>query len=393
MSYSTNFLEGVKQRFGLVPMKGEPIRDFEKRVYETVHKKQAPGAGLAGKLLFMTCKTDRYGRRDVTKEVQDILDRYVGIREIPIDAFEVDEITTAKGCTLEEPDGSAVVVSKDMKDNTEELVQMFSDGLENLLLGKNVRLSLKEPKSEWLYFRAGFLDGSSVHNLYCSIFDGFLRNETFIKLHEGVHATHINNHKYGTRKRGLKDSRMIDATMAAIPILGPVLKAKRFGFAVDTEAWAYKVGLDEYMPELFGKAERLLLRGCKSSKQELIGLRQQIIGLNSHTAKTIIKQSYLNTSMKGYGFAKGDYAKAAVEAVYGALLLGIPISLGHAAGYTMILYGAHNLVKIPFSLYFQKKIDRTVDSIDRLAAHYGGTGKAFYETLGMTVSEAAKKMN
>ncbi|MFH2027801.1 MAG: hypothetical protein ABIJ08_01560 [Nanoarchaeota archaeon] len=385
-----HFYEAVKKEFGLVREKGESRTAFEKRVYETVYDKDT----VQDNLLFRKLKDDIRLKHQNTREVQAIIERYLGIKNAPIDAFEADfGNEQARGCAWHDEDGSAIIITHDMPDNTSRIVRNLSRDLSTLLSGEKV--DSESGNYTHVCYRAGLDQENSLDNMYINMLPELFKNETFIKIHEGIHALHMNNHKSGRRKKVRNGNAYIKELLPfMIPLLGSVFRSKRFGFTVETECLAYKVGLDTYVSELIDKAvEQLGSRySIPADEGGVSALKMEFFKRNSAMAKAIVRTKYLHDGKRGYGEASDNYGKALTNGFIGAMLLSTGSTTMHIIGLYMVARSANKAIKSPISYYFEGKIGRYVDVLDQLIDHHGGAGKAFYETLGMSFREMKKQL-
>jgi hypothetical protein len=373
------FLSEVKHQFGLVPSNGEPLHAFERRVWATVHDKYDPTKGI---MLHIVSKPF-----ETTRGVQQVLERYLGIREAPLTAYEGGiRVKLMRGGTIEEPDGSSFMVTMDQPDNTQELIEHTRNGLESIIEGKPIRHELAAPG---FFLTAGFQSERSLDNLFCSMYEKFMENETFIQLHEGIHAIHLNNHRYGRRTGQLENHVVRTVALINIPIFGPLYRFPRFACDVESETLAYKVGIDAFAEDILNRAalQYRSRSGEGIDEQVLDDIKVGFRDMSTRLTKTIIRERYLHNPLKGYGSPTGGYAIGLSRSFLGAVFLGHHNIVSQALGVWFIAGAASSFIKIPLSLYFSRKIDRCVDTIDRLSAVYGSSGKAFYETLGSSFKE------
>ncbi|MBT7903034.1 hypothetical protein HN587_04150 [Candidatus Woesearchaeota archaeon] len=398
-------LDGIKQEFGLVPAIDESITEFEKRVSETVSKKQDPLEHIVLKSLK---SAGVVANRNTTHEVQDLLYKYLGIHSGPLDAFETKHMPDALnmgGFTTEQEDGSAIIVTRELPDNSFAIEVSSTIGLAYVLRDTLPEISFdplqsgigKAIISADLSFSDDPLE-ARLKNYYCMIIDELFKNSDFIMFHEGIHAIHLNNHNYGRRKKTKNkkptnpESKLKRLALSyRLPIIGSITRAKRFNFTVETEAFAYKVGLDVFVTEILKTATQNLKEkfGIEIHPGELDTVEKLLKQYNSKFTKAIIREGYLNT-FRGYGFAHKNYGSALLNGMYGGILLGTGVLPLQIVGGLMLIKGANQTSKIPFAAYFERKIEKFVDTLDRLSEEYGGANKAFYETLGMNYSEIKK---
>ncbi|RMF55786.1 hypothetical protein D6745_01155 [Candidatus Woesearchaeota archaeon] len=392
---SPEWLEAVKREFGLVPAKGEPIEEFERRVQETVYGKSKPNEQTLSGLLLQA----GFVHPDpVTDEVQEITERFLGIRREPIDSYEakgkgIMTLLGAGGFAFGEPDGSAVTVTQDLPDNRSELIRTTALNLERIILGERVDVAGDDlsPRMKKVFEEAGLNNGSPLSNMYQTMYSQFLNNETFLKLHEGIHANHFNNHRYGRRKnkKPAKLRSVAEIILNYFPVIGNFVKARRFNFTVESESLAYKVGLDEYTNYVLDQAAtQVRSRGrVRLCDDDLEKIKESFREMNTRFSKAIIQEGYLKAPLRGYGSIYENYQSALLNAFFGAWLAGFDHPIPKILGTAMLIKSAHKLTRIPFSAYFQRKIRSCVDTIHALSEQYGGAGKAFYETLGMSFRE------
>ena len=402
-----SILEKIKKDYGLVPARNESTEDFEKRAYETIHRKDKSAEKKGSKMYlgansikgfiykFLKIMNPGKGMRNITSEVQSITNRYLGIKSESIDAFETENPVFAKGFTYNGNDGASFVVAKDMKDNRESMVNKAADSLEKIVDGRPVSADISNLNYSRYYIGAGFSNKSDLHNMYCELCDMAFNNETFVRLHEGIHAIHVSNTSYGRRKEKQEDNELKSVQLKSLlqltPLIGSIPKAKRLNFSIETETLAYKVGLDEYMDELLlNAADVIKVRHGKIKDEKLKDIREKFREMNSGFSKIVIREAYLKNPLTGCGTYYDNYKKLLIDSLMGPILFSSDNMFVKSLGAIYLIDAADSILDMPMALCLQNKINRTVNTVHALAKKYNGAGKAFNKTLGMSFREMAK---
>ncbi len=380
-------LESIKKEYGLVPAQGESFSAFEQRVHETLTRKDNLETDFT-----LNALTSR-GYKDTTAHVQRIIREYIGINTIPIDAFETAKMEFVAGATYGQRDGSSVVITNDLADNRSDLLRLARYGLECLIHQRPIRSTSEASSFDRVFTEAGFREDVPIHELYRDLYAGLLKNEEFIRLHEGIHAVHFNNHHYGRRGGDALElktkEQLLGMTVAnMIPIWGPFGKARYFLCQLESETLAYKVGLDAYIDRLLDDAAAgVHLRDRGLTPAHITAVKEEFRTLNTAFTKAIIKKGYLETAVKGYGNATTNYTKAMMEVITGSYFMIHDHIAYKVIGGLAYLFAANNLLKAGLSVYFNNRIDQCVDTLDNLSHKFGSSATAFYETLGKSFKE------
>ncbi len=388
MRKTHEILARIKRKRGLVPRPGESLDDFQSRVLKTVRYIRSSGFE---RWLF-TGKP-----RETTDEIRRITKKYLGIQSEPITAYE-GQIRSKKygGMATGELDGSAVIATQDLPDNTNDILARAAGSMESILNDEPVDFDPITSNSIVLFPLAGMEGDNPVDRMYFEMYDGLTRNETCIKLHEGIHAIHFNNSCYGRwseRMNSIFSLLLIPYFIAYaclmfigrfLPVLGPILKARRFGFSIESEALAYKVSLDEITEDYLTRA------GADIPAESLAWFKEQFHERNSRIARVIIVHFYARPWRRGYGTAYNNFLLALLLAMGAAKLVSYDTPWISWAGVAMLVLALSQLVKAPFAAYFERKARDAVAAIDEIKPSFGGAGKAFYAILGTPQSQWRK---
>jgi hypothetical protein len=382
-------LESIKKEYGLVPAENESVDDFVSRADKTINGKCDPSENIANRLL-----SGKKRKNDTTDEVKQIISRYLGINNATIDASEGKIVLPwMKGFALEESDGSAVLATEDMPDNTSEMVSTAARNLENLLESGIPSYSIGKSKNFTnVYWRAGMKLDSAVDMMFCEMNDQAFANETFLKLHEGIHANHLNNHSRGRRKEDNPKTSSKTSSWARIalnftPFINNFYRFKTFNFAVESETMAYMVGMEEFYFDILDRAAaRLSMKGKTITGRKMNEIKQQFRDNCKKVSEAILHNTYLNNPLNGYGTVEKDYSKALFRGAIGYMFYSSNSHILQGIGALMLISAASHTMKIPFAAYFERKVKNCVKIIGNAVEKYGKAGAAFYETLGMSMA-------
>lgn len=377
----------TQSRYGIFPDGKEHVDDYKKRVFDTVNHKKNPSAHP-----FFSLLVRNKDYTVTTDEVERIALRYLGISNPPLDAFE--NRCAKRGLTVEDNDGSAIIVTEDLPDNTRSLIDVVSSCMTRIVKGEKIEFDSDNTSFKKVYQAAGFKSDNDLHNMFIQTYDELISNETFIKLHEVIHAIYVNNNDYGRRnlKRKLGISMLSEVLASKLPAVGPIFRSKRFDYHILTEYFAYKVGLDECVKDIFDEAAKIVNTENPGlvGEAELEYLNDSFREMNTAFTKAVIKEAYLKDKSKGYGSATKEYTSALTKGFIGSYLIQKEGLLAQGIGVLFLLSAAGNSLNSIFSLYFGRRIDSTSDMIETLIEKYGSSRDAYYNSLGKSRSQLKK---
>jgi hypothetical protein len=219
------------------------------------------------------------------------------------------------------------------------------------------------------------------------LYTELLNNEVFVKLHEGIHAVHMENHERGRRKEKYlltQNNRTRIASM--IPVLKHLLLIPRYNFMVDTEAFSHKIGFDAYMDRLIDQVIPSVQRNVEYNLEsdDIKAIKEDFHECSTEFTKRRIKNSYL---------LRSKIYPAKVHAILGVMdfTTAAWFASGQGAmkyvGYLFGIKAASHLLRGVMSPIYYKRADNCADTLEILSDKYGGAGNAFYAAIGKSFGD------
>ena len=285
-------------------------------------------------------------------------------------------------------DGSAVLIIDQDEDNTEEIIRTTKNSLEAIIRGESIDIVESEGRGK-LWDETNFTSLDPLDILAWNLYQQYLENPAHVTLHELVHAVHINNHKFGRRGNFNKYIKL--AVLGSVPIIGPLLKSSKVNFTIETESFAYKVAFDEITEEVVDR----VYNNYSFSKFPLSSeeLKSELSRRHLKLAKSIIKLAYLGNKDQGYRTPTSNFNSMIFSGGIGMTLLNNGGILSSIAGGFLMYKSINSAIRLPFSIYFSNKIERTLNTLDKLAKAVGDTGDSFFYALGMSPDEIAESLS
>jgi len=385
-------LDEIKHHYGLVKLKKgflnkreETTDEFIKRVNLTITQKRTPNNNI-----FYVLMEQKGYLNDCAQEVQEITNKYLGIKTEPLDAFK-SKFGKEKfqGATLEEDDGSALMITNDMVNNDYEIEKSFVSDIANLLNEKPNDYTIKDKSGNSVFEIAGFKNDSEIDKIFCKLYEELINNEEFVKLHEGIHVNHLNNRE-GFRRRKQNNFRpLLKRIPQLIPILGVFFKADDIRMSIETESLAYKFGLDAYVMNLINKTFEDVPK-TDIVNENINSIKDEFKKRNSAFSIAMINKMYVEKKM---GNPTTNYGKGLLKTMYAPMLLTIDHFIPQGIGYLMMISATHSFMKSGLSIYYKNKTKKCIKIVGDFINKYKSTNEAFPEVLGKSFHELKKETN
>lgn len=379
---NSKFYKAVKKEYGLVPIKGETFPEFEKRVHETLFNKSDPTQSPTYKSLNRKIKI----KQEITEEVQRVTEKYLGIKNEPINAYLFEKSEEFNGASYAEKDGSAVVLIEEGKENNDEIKNMLFDGIIKIAKGEEIELE-KSKKKFSLISILSEKPQNAVETLHKNLTKRIIQNKEYIMLHEGIHANHQNNHSTGRRRKGKPMNLYWTTLKYKFPVLNNLILVPRNNFTIETESYSFKSGMDMFYNHLIDDVSAKVKRetGIEFSGELANMLKEEFYQLNTKAAKNIITLGYLLP--KKIYTPRAHYTLMVADGIIGSSLMGSDSWVWQGLGTLYLAKSASHALRIPLSAHYRNKLKGLVEDLDTLRKAHGSSGKMFYETLGKNARE------